>query len=114
MAKRWTETNKSTDIPAMGAFGANQDRNYLWKYADVHVLSASFIKCRNIGITYSLPKDLIKKVNLQNVSLRAQVDNPFYWASNGEGIDPESFNANAGTRTELLMPTYSLGLNINF
>ena len=56
---------------------------------------------------------LIKKVNLQNVSLRAQVDNPFYWASNGEGIDPESFNANAGTRTELLMPTYSLGLNIN-
>ena len=114
MVNRWTETNKDTDIPAMGQYGANADRNYLWQYADTHVLSASFIKCRNIGITYSLPKDLVKKVNLQNVSIRAQVDNPFYWASNGEGIDPESFNANAGTRTELLMPTYSFGLNINF
>ena len=65
--------------------------------------------------TYSLPKDLIKKVNLQNVSLRAQVDNPFLLGrSNGEGIDPESFQCKCGNSYGLLMPTYSLGLNINF
>ena len=37
-----------------------------------------------------------------------------YWAANDEGIDPESFNANEGTRTQFMMPTYSVGLNINF
>ena len=41
-------------------------------------------------------------------------DNPFYWAANNEGIDPESFNANGGKRTDFMMPTYSVGLSINF
>lgn len=59
-------------------------------------------------------KNLLQKINLQNVVIRAQVDNPFYWAANDEGIDPESFNANEGTRTQFMMPTYSVGLNINF
>ena len=66
---RWTEDNKDTDIPAIRPGGSNDQgqREYLWKYADAHVKSASFVKCRNIGIAYSLPKDLIKKWNLQNV-----------------------------------------------
>ena len=116
IVNRWTEDNKDTDIPAIRPGGSNdqEQREYLWKYADAHVKSASFIKCRNIGIAYSLPKDLIKKWNLQNVNIRAQVDNPFYWAANNEGIDPESFNANGGKRTDFMMPTYSVGLSINF
>ncbi|HJF70407.1 MAG TPA: SusC/RagA family TonB-linked outer membrane protein [Butyricimonas virosa] len=115
MVNRWTESNKDTDIPAMrSATSADSDRENLWRYADSHVLSASFIKCRNIGVSYSFPKNLLQKINLQNVVIRAQVDNPFYWAANDEGIDPESFNANEGTRTQFMMPTYSVGLNINF
>ena len=115
MVNRWTESNKDTDIPAMrSATSADSDRENLWRYADSHVLSASFIKCRNIGVSYSFPKNLLQKINLQNVVIRAQVDNPFYWAANNEGIDPESFKANEGMRTQFMMPTYSVGLNINF
>ena len=114
IAKRWTPENTDTNVPSMGPNGLARDRDLHWRYADVHVLSASFIKCRNIGVSYSFPKNLLQKINLQNVVIRAQVDNPFYWAANDEGIDPESFNANEGTRTQFMMPTYSVGLNINF
>ena len=58
MVNRWTESNKDTDIPAMrSATSADSDRENLWRYADSHVLSASFIKCRNIGVSYSFPKN---------------------------------------------------------
>ena len=114
MAKRWTPENTDTDIPAMGLYGSQQDRNLQWRYADVHVLSASFVKCRNIGLSYVLPQDWVKYLKLSNISLRAQVNNPFYWAKNKEGIDPEAFNANEGTRTQEQVTTYVFGLNINF
>lgn len=114
MVKRWTPENKDTNIPVMGKHGLDQDREYHWKYADVHVLSASFIKCRNIGLSYSLPRNLIQNLKLDRVSFRAQINNPFYWAACHNGINPEAFNANAGTRTQQQVTTYVLGLNINF
>lgn len=91
-----------------------QDQGLHWKYADAQVLSASFIKLRNIGLSYSLPKDLIRNMKLDQVSVRAQVNNPFYWAANQEGIDPEAFDANSGSRYQAQATTYVLGLNINF
>ena len=114
IAKRWTPENTDTDIPAMGIHGLQQDRELQWRYADTHVLSASFIKCRNIGLSYTLPQKWVTSIKLSDISLRAQVNNPFYWAKNKEGIDPEAFNANAGTRTQQLVTTYVFGLNINF
>lgn len=114
MANRWTPENKDTKIPVMGLHGLDTDRNDHWKYADVQVLSASFLKCRNIGISYMLPKDWIGGLKMDNVSFRAQVNNPFYWASNGQGIDPEAFDANKGSRLQEQVTTYVFGLNINF
>lgn len=114
IAKRWTPENTNTDVPSMGPNGLAVDREMHWKYADMHVLSASFIKCRNIGLSYTLPQEWTRMLKLKNVNVRAQVNNPFYWAKNKEGIDPEAFNANEGTRTQEQVTTYVFGLNINF
>lgn len=114
IVKRWTPENPDTDVPAMGVYGLQQDRELQWRYADTHVLSASFIKCRNIGLSYTLPQKWLASLKLNDISLRAQVNNPFYWAKNKEGIDPEAFNANAGTRTQAQVTTYVFGLNIHF
>ena len=115
IARRWTPQNTDTDIPRMGSHeGYENFRNQQWKYADAHVLSASFLKVRNIGLSYDLPTRLIAPWGLQNVRLHAQVDNPFYWAACGNAIDPERFDANQGSRTYTQLTSYMLGLTVNF
>lgn len=115
IVNRWTENNTDTDIPAMGLHGGYETfRSLQWKYADTHVMSASFIKLRNIGVSYSLPRKLSRQCGFNNISVRAQINNPCYWAANSEGIDPERFDANKGTRTQSQLTSYVLGLNINF
>lgn len=112
---RWTEEHTDTDIPRMGIHDENdQYRDLHWKYADRHVVSASFIKIRNIGVSYTLPKNMTSSWGFNTIKLHAQIDNPFYWAANRNDIDPEAFNANSGTRTAEQVTSYVLGLNINF
>ena len=111
---RWTPTNTDTNIPAMGLHSDTGERNYHWKYADVNVESASFIKMRNIGVTYDLPKSWLQKASLKGATIKLQIDNAFYWAANDHDIDPEAFSANAGTRSEAIMPSYIIGLNVKF
>lgn len=112
---RWTPEHTDTDIPRMGLHSTTDTyRNMHWKYADKQVTSASFIKMRNIGLSYTLPQRLTRSWGFNNISLRAQVDNPFYWAANHNGIDPEAFNANAGTRSTEQVTSYVVGLNVNF
>ncbi|WP_294547326.1 SusC/RagA family TonB-linked outer membrane protein [uncultured Bacteroides sp.] len=111
----WTPEHTDTDIPRMGLHNTNdQYRSAHWKYADKHVVSASFIKMRNIGLSYTLPQQLVHRWGFNNISVRAQVDNPFYWAANDNGIDPEAFDANAGSRRQEQVTSYVVGLNINF
>ena len=115
IARRWTTGNPDTDIPRMGVHdGYESFRNQQWKYADAHVLNASFLKVRNIGLSYDLPTPLIAPWGLQGVRLHAQVDNPFYWAACGHGIDPERFDANQGSRAYSQLTSYMLGLTVNF
>lgn len=114
IVNRWTPENTNTNIPAMGIHTNSGERNKHWRYADANVCNASFIKLRNIGVSYSIPQKLLSKAKIKNLTLRAQVDNPCYWAANKEGIDPEAFNANSGSRTAALMPSYIFGLNVNF
>ena len=78
------------------------------------MLNASFLKVRNIGLSYDLPTTLIAPWGLQGVRLHAQVDNPFYWVACGHGIDPERFDANQGSRAYSQLTSYMLGLTVNF
>lgn len=111
----WTPDNTDTEIPRMGLHSTDdQYRNSHWKYADKQVVSASFVKMRNIGLSYTLPQKLARSWGFNNISLRAQVDNPFYWAANRDGIDPEAFVANSGSRGMEQVTSYVAGLNINF
>ena len=112
---RWTPEHTDTDIPRMGVHNTTDEfRSQYWQYADSHVTSASFIKMRNIGLSYNLPKRIARSWGFNNIGLHAQIDNPFYWAANHNDIDPEAFSANNGSRTSAQVTSYVLGLNINF
>lgn len=114
IVNRWTPENTNTDIPSMTVYGLNAGREDQWKYADYNTASAAFIKIRNIGLSYTLPKEWISKAGFKGISVRAQVNNPCYWAANKRDIDPEAFNANSGTRNDEKATSYILGININF
>ncbi len=112
---RWTPENTNTNIPVMGIYGDSGERNEHWRYADVNTASASFLKLRNIGVSYSLPYKWLQKTRaFKSAQIRFQIDNLCYWASNGHGIDPEAFNANTGIRNDQQTPTYVFGINFSF
>lgn len=117
-ANRWRNPGDelNTNIPSFVAnssiSSSRRDINY-YTLADINVLSASFVKMRDITLTYSLPQALIKKINAEGITLRAQVSNLMLWKANKAGIDPEFQNPSLGYRT---LPTgqgtVSLGINV--
>ena len=111
---RWTPDNTDTNIPAINKYGIDVNRGDHWKYADIHILNASYLKARNIGLTYTFSQKLLSKIGFKSLVLRAQVDNPFYIAANKEGIDPEAYDLNSGIRYTKIMPTYTFGVNVSF
>ncbi|WP_162847126.1 SusC/RagA family TonB-linked outer membrane protein [Mucilaginibacter gracilis] len=90
-------------------------RNQYWLYTDDKVVSASYIKLRSLTFSYDLAQTkLLSRSIFKSIRLRAQANNLFYIAANGEGSDPEAYNATNGTRTLKLKPGYSFGINFLF
>ena len=116
--KRWrTEGDERyTDIPVWTP-QKNSAANYnLFYFSDRNILNASYIKLRDISLSYRLPVTFCRKFRMENVRLILQAGNLFYWAANSAGIDPEYYRLDSykDSRKEKFGATYSLGLNINF
>lgn len=111
---RWTVDNKTSEIPRFPVYGLTGDRSNFWAYADKHVKSASMVKLRNIGLRYSIGSRTLSKLKMQALQLKAQVNNLWYWAACGDGIDPENYNTKSGVRTGANRPTFIFGVNLTF
>lgn len=89
-------------------------RNDHWRYNDSQVVSASYMKLRNLALSYRLPQRWLKNTFLKMITVTAQVNDLFYVTANGEHSDPENYDLNGGRRTAPSTPTYSFGLNVSF
>lgn len=117
--KRWRQEGDEniTNIPSYVSNTKESvtRREYnFYQYADINVLNASYIKLRDLSLSYSLPKNICSKFASENIKVRLQAANLFYIAANKEGIDPEAQNLRYGKRTTHYGPSYSVGLTINF
>lgn len=91
-----------------------RDINY-YSRGDINVVSASYMKLRDITLSYSLPSLWIKRLKADQVTLRAQVSNLMLWKANKAGIDPEFQEASSAFRSMLVnQGTVSFGLNVKF
>lgn len=101
-ANRWKNPGdeKLTNVPSHVSTTAADSRRDVTYYTqgDINVISASYIKLRDITLEYSLPKQLISHIKAKNVSFRVQLSNIMLWKGNKYGIDPEFQNGFAGTR----------------
>ncbi|WP_165825341.1 SusC/RagA family TonB-linked outer membrane protein [Pedobacter yonginense] len=98
-----------TDIPAFRTTSTPAVETNYFTLGDVNVISASFVKLRDITLFYDLPKFLASKIKAQGVTFRAQVSNVMLWTKNKYGVDPEFLGAVAPYNQN----TFTIGANIS-
>lgn len=117
---RWKQPGDEsfTDIPRYiaGEFPLLSNRKLeYYTLADRNVVSASYIKIRDITFSYDLPGTMLQRAGISSVNLYLQATNFMVWKANDFDIDPEYHLLYNGTRQ--LPPfkhTYSFGANIMF
>jgi len=106
-----------TNVPSYVAnanYSASRRNLAFFHNADINVVSASYIKLRDLSLSYTLPNHITDKLSLQSVRIRVQAGNLFYWAANRYGIDPEAYSYRTAIRQMRFGPTFSAGLTVNF
>ncbi len=100
-------------------FNANQASNRA--IVDRAIYSSTYVKLREVTLTYHLPKKWMQKINIQNSSVSLVASNMFEWTEAGIHIDPERAYRNTGSswiqgaEYYNMMPwTGSLGFKLNF
>ena len=82
----------------------------MYDLSDVRIGKTDFLKLRNVTLSYRVPRDLLRKCFVKELTLRLQGSNLKTWArKEWNGLDPEAAYANMPT-----MPSYSLGVNVSF
>lgn len=92
-------------------------------FPDRNLYSATYVKLREIALTYHLPKTISNFLKVQNTSISVVGNNLFEWTAAGVGIDPErAFRQNGSTWSQgveyyNMMPwtgTVGFKLNVDF
>jgi len=115
---RWKKPGDEaiTNVPSYVA-NPNEDysrRNMMYYYrADINVVSASYLKIRDLTLNYELPAAWLKPLKIQQLSIYGQATNFMVWRANDLGIDPEYHDMRQGYRsTPPFRHSYSLGVNL--
>ncbi|CAD0001267.1 SusC/RagA family TonB-linked outer membrane protein [Flavobacterium chungangense] len=110
IVNRWQQPGDEafTNIPrAVYEYEADyiSDSRDIYRYADINILDASNVRLSNISLAYQLPKELIKRVNLQDVRFNLNAENVYTWAKTSDAK-----YMIGGYQS----PSFVLGVNVNF
>ncbi len=115
---RWTKPGENAEWPRV-VFGDNISNGSSFPISN-NVEKGDFVKVRNIALGYSLPKNLLGRVNLNNVRVYVAALNAFTF-TNYSGFDPEiqtNGNSNGGPSVDrnsaALARTVNVGINVGF
>lgn len=115
--KRWKKPGDEayTDIPGLQTSNTLVQTPFsslpfmnIYAKSDALVVKNSFLRCRDLGISWRMPSDFTKKIGLSSFTASASVSNLFVIASKRfNGFDPELENS--------VMPkNYSLSISVGF
>lgn len=71
----------------------NEHGNYNSRVSDRYVEDADYLRFKNIVLSYSFPRNIVKKLSLQNLKLSANLQN-IYTITGYSGYDPEVGSSN--------------------
>jgi len=106
------------------AYGLDESYYRSWNKftgaAEVYLQDASFVKLRNIGISYDISGHFLQRVGVRNFIISANASNILLWTEY-DGFDPEGSAFSAGSniygfagRSLPLTENYSFGVSIGF
>ncbi|NDW08718.1 TonB-dependent receptor [Dysgonomonas sp. 520] len=111
-ANRWTPENQTNSLYRIGGQGPTA-------YSSRTIEDGSFLRLKTLSVGYSIPKHLLKKIDIKSLRVYASAQNLITW-TNYSGLDPE-----VSTRPSALTPSFdwsayprprvfSLGLEVTF
>lgn len=109
---RWHGEGTSNKYPRLA-----KDDNGNWDSSDLYVHNGSFLRMRTLQLGYTLPKNIINKIYMQNLRVYVSAENLFTITSY-DGSDPEI--SSGGTSIGIdrgIYPqarTFSIGANVTF
>lgn len=116
MLLRWTGEGSTNKYPRFAFESANEN----YRGSDLWLEDASFLRCRNMQLGYTLPAKYTQKIAIQRLRIYVQAENLFT-LTRYSGNDPEVTGGNGfGTEVGIdrgVYPqarTFSVGLNLNF
>lgn len=119
-ANRWMKAGDEavTSIPSYvinrTTSDTRRDITY-YQSGDINVVSASYIKLREVTLSYTVPQQIARLLKSEYIDLRLQVGNIMLWKANKYGIDPEFHNAFTGMRTlRANQNTFAFGAHVSF
>ncbi len=91
---RWRKDGDETNMPrALYHWGYN------WLGSDRYVEDGSFLRFKYMTFNYSVPKDILKKISLDRLSLYLTFNNIYVW-TNYTGVDPEVSYGSLGVSSD--------------
>jgi TonB-linked SusC/RagA family outer membrane protein len=93
--------------------GDSMNRYMMYNYSDANLISASYLRCNSIDLSYRLPNDLVKRLRVKGIMVSASAGNLFVIADKKwKGQDPEVDGA--GVTALPISKLYNMSLNVNF
>lgn len=108
---KWSAENPSQDV-LMPRLHANYNNNINKESSTFWLRDASFIRLKNLEVGYTIPKNIVGKMGLENVRVYMLGNNLYVW-DKIKYWDPELGNKNKGNSYPLSR-TYTFGLEVNF
>lgn len=89
---------------------ANSHKNFAWggTASELDVFSATFLKIREISVTYDVPLSICKKIKAKKLSLSAVGQNVYLWAKDFKYSDPDGGYENLSDPSKRY-----IGFNVN-
>lgn len=113
--QRWKKPGDEafTNIPSFvaGYDGYSRRSTQYYTQADINVIDASYIKLRDVTLSYSFATSILRLIRVEAVNVFVQTGNFMIWKANKNGIDPEAaYDYIAGRAGR----TFSIGASVTF
>ncbi|MDD4515821.1 TonB-dependent receptor [Massilibacteroides sp.] len=106
----WTPDNRDAEFPLLLIDGSGNNPNNI--VSDFWIKSGAYMRLKNLVIGYTIPKNLINKLGINNLRFYVSGQNLFTFSSAYKGYDPENYVSNGNFYP--VMQTFSLGVDIRF
>lgn len=107
MMNRWTPENTDTNYARLSTSPKTSWTNS----SDRFLVDRSYLKLKTVTLSYNLPTELLRKVNISGASVYFQAENLFTWTKE-QGLDPEQTFSGTTYFRYPAMKTLSLGVNL--